>query len=395
MSEDVDGLHSVDAGDAHRVQTGLGGAEEESRILSGIESTFAVGTDGSLTNVLNDFWGAWSDVASNPTDTGAREALMSQADTLSQTFHRLDRDFAKLRTETNRALSDGVDQINSLASRVGELNEQIQQAQASGSPNFSAEDERDKIVRQLSELAPIQVQEDDPAGYTIALNGMSLVQGGSTQELELTTTPATGPDNFPSETMGLRIKDTNVDLPALDSEDGKLGAWMNALNSDLPDTRNQLDALANDIVTTVNAEHSNAYDLNDNTGDNFFDNGATTASTIQLDANLTSAEDIAVSSAAGQPGNADAANNLLNGREAIDNQAIDLVSGVGSKVNAANQRASAQSAALAQADGMARGVSGVSLDEEMTKMIEYQQSFSAAARVLQTSQEMMDTLLAM
>lgn len=380
---------------ARQAHTGLGGAEQESRILSGVESAFAVGTDGSLTNVLNDFWGAWSNVADNPTDSGAREALLGQAGTLSQTLNRLDGDFAKLRTETNQALSDGVNQINSLLSRVGELNGQIQKAQAAGSPNFSAEDERDQIVRQLAEFVPIQVQEDPPEGYTIALNGMTLVQGKETQQLEQTTTPYTGPDNYPAETVGLRIKDTTVDLASLDASDGKLGAWMEALNTDLPDVRNQLDALASDLVSTVNAEHQNAYDLNDNTGADFFDAGGTTAGTIQLDAALTDPEDVAVSSAAGQPGNADAALNLLNGRDAIDNQAIDLLSEVGSRVNAANQRASAQSATLAQVDGMAKGVSGVSLDEEMTKMIEYQQSFSAAARVLQTAQQMMDTLLAM
>ena len=378
-----------------QAETGLGGAEEESRILGGIESTFAVGTDGSLTNVLNDFWGAWGDVANNPTDTGAREALLSQGDALTQTFRRLDGDFAKLRTETDRALSDGVDQVNTLVNRLGDLNQQIQKAQASGSPNFAAEDERDQVVRQLAEFAPIQVQEDDPAGYTVALNGMTLVQGGSTQELEVVTSPYSGANNFPPETVGLHIKDTNIDLPALDASEGKLGALTTALNTELPDVRNGLDALAADVVSTVNAEHAGAYDLNDNTGDDFFDAGATTANTIQLDVNLTSAEDIAVASAPGQPGNADAANALLNGREGIDSQAVDLVASVGSKVSAANQRASAQSAALAQVNGMAKGVSGVSLDEEMTKMIEYQQSFSAAARVLQTAQQMMDTLLRM
>lgn len=38
-------------------------------------------------------------------------------------------------------------------------------------------------------------------------------------------------------------------------------------------------------------------------------------------------------------------------------------------------------------------VSGVSLDEEMTKLIQYQQAYSAAARLIQASDEMMQTLL--
>ncbi|MDP2799292.1 MAG: flagellar basal body rod C-terminal domain-containing protein, partial [Deltaproteobacteria bacterium] len=38
-------------------------------------------------------------------------------------------------------------------------------------------------------------------------------------------------------------------------------------------------------------------------------------------------------------------------------------------------------------------VSGVSLDEEMTKLIQYQQAYSAAAKLIQASDEMMQTLL--
>jgi len=38
-------------------------------------------------------------------------------------------------------------------------------------------------------------------------------------------------------------------------------------------------------------------------------------------------------------------------------------------------------------------VSGVSLDEEMTKLIQYQQAYSAAAKLIQSSDEMMQTLL--
>ena len=44
---------------------------------------------------------------------------------------------------------------------------------------------------------------------------------------------------------------------------------------------------------------------------------------------------------------------------------------------------------------MEQGVSGVSLDEEMTNLIQYQQAFAAAARVLDTAQQMFDTLLAL
>ena len=38
-------------------------------------------------------------------------------------------------------------------------------------------------------------------------------------------------------------------------------------------------------------------------------------------------------------------------------------------------------------------ISGVSLDEEATKLIEYQKSFDASARLIRTADEMFDTVL--
>ena len=40
-------------------------------------------------------------------------------------------------------------------------------------------------------------------------------------------------------------------------------------------------------------------------------------------------------------------------------------------------------------------VSGVSIDEEMTRILQYQQGYSAAAKLIQTASEMFDTILAL
>lgn len=387
---------------AREARTGMGAAEEESRILGGVESTFAVGSDGSLSNVLNDFWNAWSDVADNPTDAGAREALLGRAQTLTTTFNRINRDMEQLRSETKQVLSGGISTVNSTLERIGELNAQIQKARSAGSPNLTAEDERDQLVDKLAEFAPVQVQEDDATGYTVTMHGLTVVQGSDAQALELKTTSRTPPPNFPSETTEIQLKGTNVTFPTLTSDDGKLGAWTRTLNKTLPGVRNDLDALVNDIVTKVNTQHTAGYDLNGNPGGDFFDASSTTASTMKLDAAMTdpaliaaAAEDPANPGTSDGPGNGDQALAIFDERGPIEDEAIRIASDLGSQVEEANKRASAQSAALAQVESMAQGVSGVSLDEEMTKMIEYQQGFAASARVLRTAQSMMDTLLAM
>lgn len=46
-----------------------------------------------------------------------------------------------------------------------------------------------------------------------------------------------------------------------------------------------------------------------------------------------------------------------------------------------------------QVDSNRMGVSGVSLDEEMSNMIKFQKAYSAAARVMTTFDEMLDKVI--
>jgi flagellar hook-associated protein 1 FlgK len=85
---------------------------------------------------------------------------------------------------------------------------------------------------------------------------------------------------------------------------------------------------------------------------------------------------------------------LMNsGTTTMGTYVIDLVTGIGSQVESALTQLSGQAMVVDNLDAMEQGVSGVSVDEEMTHLIELQQAYAASARVLNTAQEMMDTLL--
>ncbi len=381
-------------------QTGLGTGEEEARLLSGIEGAFAVGSEGSFIATLNEFWNAWSDVADNPTDIGTREALLRRSESLAATFNRVNDDLNQLRGETESALERGVADLNEKLHRIAELNQRILHAQNSGSPNYSAMDERDQLVHEVSEYVPVKVLEDQQDGYQISVNGLPAAQGTEAAELEVQN--ASPPPNPPDKLV--YFKGTNKTFqPATNGrKDGKIGAWLRTLNDTLRTVQGDLDTLASDIVTQVNALHTAGYDLNGNPGGDFFDAAGTTAGTIRLDAAMTApeliaaaAEDPANPGNSDGPGNSDQALAIFDLREGLENEAIRIVSDVGNRLDEAQKNASAQSAVLAQAEAMERGTSGVSIDEELTKMIEYQQAFTASSRVIRTAQEMMDTLLAM
>ncbi len=84
---------------------------------------------------------------------------------------------------------------------------------------------------------------------------------------------------------------------------------------------------------------------------------------------------------------------MNSGTTTMGTYVIDLVTGIGSQVESALTQLSGQAMVVDNLDAMEQGVSGVSVDEEMTHLIELQQAYAASARVLNTAQEMMDTLL--
>lgn len=365
---------------AARAQTGLGAAQEEARILTQLEGALATGTEGSLPKAMESFWDAWSSVANNPEDQGVRSTLLSKTDTLIASFQSLDQSIGQLTTDTQEALATSVDEANGLLDEVASLNATIREARANGSPDLVAEDRRDSLVNDLSEHLPVEVQ-DTEAGYTLTVNGMNVVQGDETTPLTLASA-----DTVEFGTTGVAFQ------PGTEGG-GKIGAQVRSLTRTLPDVQSDLDALAETVVEDVNALHENGFDQNGATNVSYFDPGGTTAGSIQRA--VTDPDEVAAFGAANAPGDTTPAQNIAALSDPLTPRAIDLAAGIGAQVERATTQEESQSALAGHLDSMARGVSGVSIDEEMTNLIEHQQAFAASARVLRTAETVMDTLLSL
>jgi flagellar hook-associated protein 1 len=84
----------------------------------------------------------------------------------------------------------------------------------------------------------------------------------------------------------------------------------------------------------------------------------------------------------------------LNGATtSLSSVANSLVSQVGVQTQQAQANASAQKAVNASANDTRNNLSGVNLDEEAAKMVQYQQAYSACAQLIQASNTMFNTLI--
>jgi flagellar hook-associated protein 1 FlgK len=180
-------------------------------------------------------------------------------------------------------------------------------------------------------------------------------------------------------------------------------------DQELPGMIGRLDQLAKTIADEVNAQHAAGFDLNGAAGGNFFNpigavagaaNSLQLAAAVAADTNLIAAS----ASAAGVPGdngNALAMVNLRSaafpvlGNQTFNDYYVSLVQDVGMKAEAAERDLDFQEALLNQAQVRRDGLSGVSLEEEMTKLIMFQRAFEASSVLVKTGDEMYQTILGM
>lgn len=236
------------------------------------------GLSGQVDNLLSDpsvglapaiqnFFNAVQDAAGDPASIPARQALVSQADTLASSFGFLDGRLQSLEQDINGRLRQSVTDVNELATAIAELNQRIVSAEAgvSGQPNDLL-DQRDLLVRQLSEqVAVTTLPQGDGALNIFIGNGQTLVTGSQARQL------ATRPSEFDPRRLDV-VYEGDAGTGALGGElsGGAIGGMMDFRRLVLDPTRTAIGETAVALATAVNEQHAAGMDLNGRLGGEFF-----------------------------------------------------------------------------------------------------------------------------
>ena len=117
------------------------------------------GSDG-LSAQLAKFWSNWSDLAANPTSSGARQALYEQANTVVESLHSLDSQLTSAATQASAeytSLTQPGGEIDQDAAQIASLNTAIKTAVAAGDHPNDLMDKRDQLLDKLSGLGQVSV----------------------------------------------------------------------------------------------------------------------------------------------------------------------------------------------------------------------------------------------
>jgi flagellar hook-associated protein 1 FlgK len=358
---------------------------------------------GGLSGAISAFYSELRALSQNPSDPGIRQSAVGAARGLSLSFNRTAQSLDKARVALDEKVSRSLDEVNALASKVADLNRRIGDLRSSGTQPNDLLDSRQKAMDRLSELTGAVPVPDERGNFSMVLSGGSaLVSEFKAGALSALPDPANGGH------LSLRLTRTDGSTPTAlptGAIGGSLGGYIDARDGALKAAESKVDALAFDLAGAVNTVHRAGFGLDRGTGRNLFDAGAVAAGAarrMQVNANIVADPRLlaASSTAAGVPGNGNAALSLIaTERSALPSGSdpgstfASIAAGYGASASRAKGRAEYESGMLANLEKMRESASGVSIDEELLNMTRAQKAFEAVGKVINTTNEMLNTLM--
>jgi flagellar hook-associated protein 1 len=421
----------------------LGYWEARAESYTKMEEIMNEPSDSGLSQTMDMFWQSLQDLAVNPSNPGARSVVRQRAVAVTETFNYLSNSLNGIRADIKNEISVTEKEINSLAEQINNINNQIADVEPHGLLPNDLYDERDRLIDQLSTLVNIKVDYTKSGGQPspIAEGRVNITlindRGNSLGQLvngtgfnQLTVSSFNGVDD---SVKTVSLGSTQIDFTQFGSS-GKLKALIESYGYEeagsvkgvYPDMLTELDNMAARFAFEFNEQHMKgktpnqisstdpavqnaptpAFFADSKNGNVDLLNKSGMASRLKVsDAIMASLDDIATASATnptmGDASNIKALANIINNaydygnntKSSFRNYYEVLVGGMAVDSQEA-ARLSMNSGTLRQAVEERRmSISSVSLDEEMTNMIQFQHAYNASARMISLQDELLDKII--
>jgi flagellar hook-associated protein 1 FlgK len=345
-----------------------------------------------LSEAINNFFGAWSDLATAPTDPSRKQQVVSMASTLVTDFHSINASLEDLEANIDQQIEDEIGALNDYLTQIGALNGQIMAAEVGGQPANDLRDQRDLLVTELSKIAAVTTEEREDGSLDIILGGRTMITRTSVQQF---TTTYEQTDHGYEMTVVTEGNYHEVDLPG-----GRLSGLLTSRDEYVQDFREDMDRVASMLIDAVNELHVQGQ-TGSSAGVLFFSGDS--MHTITLNPMLEEDPNLVATSRSGEAGDTDIAREIAalaeqaapGESETVGDRYRGVLIDVASKRSGFEFLVDNQASAVSAVEAKIASTTGVSLDEEAASMVRYQNSYAAAARVITAAQEMFDTLVAM
>jgi len=371
-----------------------------------LETVFNELEDSGINSSMNDFFNSFKDLSLNAASMADRQMVVYKAEQMANRINTAYTNLEQMQSDLNSEVEAQIDNVNALLNELGNLNQQIAgyNDPSGGNETSTMLDRRDAVVRELHEMLDVTSFTDDNGSINIMLANNTLVEGVNAGSLKAS----------PGTLYGVELTSVagrTIDITSnMQSEEGRgyLSGIINERDVVIEEYKADLDQLAYTMAEQVNLIHSGSFALDGTTGRNFFDEilvveGAAKALTVNSEivdnaGLIAAAEDATALSGDNRSAMAIAA--LADDKSIMTNGSFSdffttLVGDVSTHVNHVQSEMDYQSSVVAQSDAYKNSISGVSIDEEMVNLIQYQRSFEAAAKMIQTVDELLSAALSL
>ncbi len=393
----------------------LGAAAKQTSSLSSLQSNFDVSGQTGIPAALSSLYSAFSAWGNSPTDSNQQQQVITAAQGLAQAFNQTASNIQQISTQTDQQLQSTVSQINQLSSQIASINGQIRngnQTDAGLQANLY------NTIEQLSNLADVNVQNQSDGTVTVLMNGqIPLVLGTNQMQIQVTDLGSAGASAGAPPTAHI-MSASGQDVTSIVSG-GQIAALLQFRNVTLPSVtgdgtqQGSLNQLAQAIADRVNSLLTSGQSSSGPpavSGVPLFTYNAATptgvAATLAVNPTITGSQlapidpgppSVAngIATQLAQLSNPQSAASMVSGMSYTDYYS-GIASGIGQQQAGASAAQQSQTELLAQAQTMRDQVSGVSLNEQAANLVQFQQSYEAAAQLISvintTSQYLMTTM---
>lgn len=347
--------------------------------LTGLRNAEAAVEQAGIYPAIVDFEASLARLSSDPLEGPLRAAVIEDGRRMAQTFQIATSGLDVAEADLIFSADAGVEQVNLLAGELARTNIAMAKARPGSSNMAVLHDQRDALLRGMSELAGTTVSFDALGRASVQLGGETLVTGDAAATLTRTSN-ADGSFAF------------TVDGNAAALSSGSLLGGSQAMVT-ITDLRTELDDLAALLISRVNTVQTGGADIDGNAGQPFF--SGSNAADITLA--LTSGDQIATAPAGSGAGSRDTGNlQVMRDALTINGPATAADAMLFKLSSAISARTITRDAlqTIANTAGVALAAeTGVDLDQEAANLLRYQQAFQASGRVMQVAADIFDTLL--
>ncbi len=223
-------------------------ADVEYRLLSSIESLTSELTGTDLSSQLSKFFNSFSEIANNPASAVMRSNVIEEGAALASYMRGLRTDLLQTRSQVDAELATNVKQADGLVRQIANLNEAISTSEVGNGQNSSLRDQRDELVRQLSELFEVSVIEQPSGSVDVLIDSQPVVVGSVSRGLELRLREVNGEPQ-----VDVLISSSRA---SLNVTGGRIGALLAGRTGNVQEAIDSLDSVASALIYEVNKLHT-------------------------------------------------------------------------------------------------------------------------------------------